>query len=88
MTTSGDVTGRFSIPTANANPVGLVAAPDGELWIAEHSASALGRMNLDGTFSRDKRVRSAPDALTLGPDGALWYVSGDEGTVGRLRLGR
>jgi virginiamycin B lyase len=88
ITTSGEVSGRYPIPTVNADPLGLVAAPDGRLWIAEHSASTLDRVTLDGAFSRDVRLRSAPDALTLGPDGALWYVSGDDGKVGRLELGR
>jgi len=66
------VTGRFPIPTANANPVALVAGSDGGLWIAEHSASALAHMSLDGGFARPRRLRSSPDAMALGPDGALW----------------
>ena len=88
ITTAGALTPGFPIPTAGADPLGLVAAPDGGLLIADHAGSALDHMTLDGTFSREARLRSAPDAIALGPDGALWYVSGDDAKIGRVAIDR
>jgi len=87
MTTAGVVTNTYDIPTENANTLGLVAAPDGALYLTE--ADGIRRMTLDGQFGRRYRVPGAylVDALTAGPDGALWFVRGSEGIVGRLDIG-
>jgi streptogramin lyase len=85
--TAGEVTASFPIPRANATPLGLAAARNGDLWIAEHPTGVISRMRHDGDFRRKVRTESAPDALTLGPDGDLWYASGNEGKVGRVKIG-
>jgi virginiamycin B lyase len=83
ITTAGAITQRFTIPTPNAGPLGLVATRRG-LLIAEQSAGVLDRMTLDGRFRRPLGLRSHPDALTRGPDGDLWYAAGDEGRIGHI----
>jgi virginiamycin B lyase len=88
MTTAGVITNRYPLPTDNADPLSLVSAPGGDLLIAQHSAGTIGRMHLDGTFARDVRTKSAPDAATLGPDGALWYAASDDGAIGRYEFDR
>jgi virginiamycin B lyase len=88
ITTAGQITQRFTIPTANAGPVALLVAPRGGLLLAEHAAGALTRMSVDGHFGRELRLRSHPDAITLSPDGDAWYASGDEGKVGRVHRAR
>jgi len=86
MGTDGAVTQRFALPTANADPLALLAGRRGGVLIAQHAAGSLIHLRRDGRFSRrELRLRSHPDALALGPDGDVWYVAGDEGRIGRVR---
>jgi virginiamycin B lyase len=85
MTTAGAVTQRLTLPTANADPLALLAGPRGRLVIAQHAARSLLVLRRDGSFGRELRLRSHPDALALGPDGDVWYVAGDEGRIGRVK---
>jgi len=84
MTTGGVVTQRFPL-ALNADPLALLAGPRGRLVIAQHSARSLLVLRPDGSFGRELRLRSHPDALAFGPDGDVWYVAGDEGRIGRVR---
>jgi len=86
MSPAGLVTKRFTIPTADAKPVGLAATRHG-LYVSEHSAGAIAPMTLGGAFGGPVRIKSSPDAITIGPDGNLWYASGDESRIGRLDIG-
>jgi virginiamycin B lyase len=85
MTTDGVVTQRFTLPTANADPLALLAGRRGRLVVGQHSAGSLVALRRDGRFGHELRLRSHPDALTRGPDGDVWYVSGDEGRIGHVR---
>jgi hypothetical protein len=88
MTTDGQLTGRFPLANAAADPVGLVAAPDGEIWVGQHETASLAEFSRAGTFGPELRVRSRLDVLTLGPDGALWYATADGAKVGRAIIDR
>ena len=85
MNPDGVVTKRFTIPTADANPVSLAATRHG-LYVSEHSAGAIAPLSLGGAFGRPVRTKSSPDAITIGPDGNLWYASGNESKIGRLDI--
>lgn len=86
MTTNGKVTRRSPLPTADANPVGLLSTRYG-LLVAEQSTNAIRPMGLWGWFGHPLRTKSGPDALTRGPDGAIWYAAGSESRIGRLDYG-
>jgi streptogramin lyase len=88
MTTDGQLTGQFPLKDPTADPVALVAGPDGDLWVGLHETASLARFSLCGELEREQRVRSRLDVLTLGPDGALWYATADGAKVGRVKIGR
>src|SRR5262249_47018428 len=46
ITTSGVVT-EFTIPTTPTGAAGIVAAPDGSLWFAEHLGNKIGHLLAD-----------------------------------------
>jgi virginiamycin B lyase len=82
------VTGSFvEIPLASS-VTGLFFTPDGALWIAESSASKLGR--IAGTFSAANLVETTlpnggkPRSMTLGSDGNLWFTDTQNRKVGKI----
>jgi hypothetical protein len=87
MTTAGVLTDEFPIPTENANPLALVAAPDGSLYFTQHEDGTVARMALDGTVTKRFRLPSGwPDGLTVDASGDLWFTQGNFGQVGRVDL--
>ena len=88
MTTAGEFTDEFTLPRENADPVAMIAGPDGALWISEHSSGFVSRMTFDGTFTKKYRIPGGfNDTLIAGPDGALWIGQGSIGQVSRLDIG-
>lgn len=88
MTTGGEFTYEYPLPRELADPLAMVAGPDGALYIAEYTTGNVSRMTLDGTFTTRYKIRGGyPDALLAGADGALWIAQGDIGQVSRLDLG-
>jgi hypothetical protein len=90
VTTAGEFTDAFVVPRENADPLAMVAGPDGALYISEHMSGVISRMTLDGTFTKKYKLRGefpTPDALIVGPDGALWINQGNWGKVTRLDVG-
>src|SRR6185295_8631141 len=41
---------EYTIPTAGAEPSGLVTGPDGRLWFTEHAAGKVGAVTPQGVF--------------------------------------
>jgi len=78
------VTGPDAVDVA-ADPQDMTLAPVGDLYIALHNGT-IGRLTLDGEFSRAARMKSDADTITVGPDGDVWYGAGDQGQVGRVRV--
>ena len=48
ITTSGQVTNQYPIPTANSGPQRIRTGPDGNLWFTEDTANKIGRVTFGG----------------------------------------
>jgi hypothetical protein len=78
VTTSGQLTGRFSIRgTGGKSPWGIAAGPDGNLWFTEHGSDRIARITPSGQiteFSAGVPPKAMPTEVTVGADGALWFA--------------
>lgn len=86
ITTTGTVT-EWSIPTANANPLGLAVGPDQKVYFAENSASKIGVLDPStGTITEIPTLtpNAGPTMVTLGNDGALWITENNVAKLARL----
>jgi virginiamycin B lyase len=56
---------------------GLVAGPDGNLWLANTGANQIDCFTPSGTFSGFPlpTPNAAPDSITVGPDGNIWFTT-------------
>ena len=73
--------------TANSNPIGITAGPDGNLWFAERHAQQIGRITPLGViteFSAGISVGAFPEGITAGPDGNLWFTETATYRIGRI----
>ena len=85
--------------TSAAEPFGITAGPDGNIWFAVAGNSAAGTINeitpqsdpsldtIDQTLSIPTTVVATPDPteITAGPDGNLWFTDG-AGAIGEVNL--
>lgn len=78
----------FGIPSG-AQPAGLVAGPDGELWFTEPQRNKIGRMTTSGAIKEYSipTANSGADRIAVGPDGALWFTESAADQVGRITVG-
>src|SRR5439155_3926961 len=74
-------------PTPRARPYGLVAAPDGMIWMALFGTNQIGRINpADGSL----RIfplpapSSRPRRLIVDRHGIVWYSDYARGKLGRV----
>jgi virginiamycin B lyase len=79
----------LSVPSIQHVPptlYGLAAAPDGSIWFADNTASALVRYRPEQGTSTFFALptTSAPYGLTIGPDGTIWSTSSN--SAGKLLL--
>jgi hypothetical protein len=68
---------ELATPTAGANPAGITAGPDGNLWFTELSANRIGMINPATHAIAEFPVPTASAGLnwiTTGPDGNLWFT--------------
>lgn len=84
---------EFPIPTDehDAQPIGITADQDGNVYFAEAAdgAPGLGRLAPDGTiveFITPTANASVRD-VTIGPDGNLWYAAFTANKIGRGQIG-
>ncbi len=91
VTTDGQVTGQFPVPTPASGLTDIVTGADGNLWFIEWAANQIGRITPSGIIS-EFPIPTA-DAhigldITAGPDGAIWFGERrsypDPGQVGRI----
>ncbi len=78
---------EFALPTANADPRGIVTGPDGNLWFAEYDAGQIGEINPTThaiTEFSTPTVNSAPECIATGPDGNLWFTEVNANQIGEI----
>jgi streptogramin lyase len=92
----------YALPSANSDPQGIAAGPDGALWFTEfvpgqnttpNSNGKIGRITTDGVITEFPlpSPSMSPGAITAGPDGAMWFSevnnTGNSSTIA-YRIGR
>ncbi|MFL5971344.1 MAG: Virginiamycin B lyase [Gaiellaceae bacterium] len=77
---------EYAVPTANSQPVSIVAGPDGNLWFTEFRGNKIARMTTAGTVTEFSipTVNSQPDDMDVGPDGNLWFAEVLGNRIGRI----
>lgn len=84
---------EYPVPSANSNPNGITAGPDGALWFAEDAegASKIGRITTAGAvteYNAGLDPNSGPFDIKNGPNGQLWFTeSGFTDTCGTIPNG-
>jgi hypothetical protein len=76
--------------TANAQPFGIAAGPDGNLWFAESNIDRIGRITPLGVvteFGVGITAGATPAGITAGPDGNLWFAEQGGDRIGRITTG-
>lgn len=86
MTTNGEITGGFTIPTAYSLPEGITAGPDGNLWFTEAGGNKVGRITTTGDITEFPipTPNSSPFDIAAGPDGNLWFTEQTGNKIGRI----
>jgi streptogramin lyase len=80
---------EFTVPTASADPGGIAAGPDGDLWFTELTSNKIGRITTAGAVvneytSTGSLVTEFPAGITQGPDGAMWFAVYANNQIGRI----
>jgi streptogramin lyase len=77
---------EFPVPTANGQPFGITAGPDGNLWFAEYLGNKIGRITPQGAITEFTipTANSQSNGITAGPDGNVWFVEGAANKIGRI----
>jgi streptogramin lyase len=77
---------EFPLPTAVADPRGIAAGPDGNLWFTERGSNKIGRITPAGVVTEFlvPTPGSGPDGITAGPDGNLWFTETSANKIGRI----
>jgi len=77
---------ELRVPTANSQPGGIAAGPDGNLWFTEAQGNQIGRLTPSGSITefRVPTANSSPEGIVAGPDGNLWFTEAQGKRIGRL----
>ncbi len=73
--------------TGSAQPWGITAGPDGNLWFAESAGDRIGRITPTGTiteFTTGVTAGSHPTSITVGPDHNLWFTEQNGSRIGQI----
>jgi streptogramin lyase len=78
----------FSIqefPQIFGKPQGIVAGPDGNIWLVEEDSSKVAQMDRNGNLLREIALPagSAPHGIVVA-DGKLWFTEGGTSKIGRM----
>ncbi|GAB2327719.1 virginiamycin B lyase family protein, partial [Streptomyces variabilis] len=67
---------QFRLTDDKAGPYGIVAGPDGALWLTLVHRGSVARLTLDGAFEEYPLDAAGcrPTVIAAGPDGALWFT--------------
>jgi virginiamycin B lyase len=76
----------YTLPTANAAPVGLARALDGSTWFTERDGNRIGTITPHGRIVEYHIPTDAsyPLRITASPDGSLWFTEAYAGAVARI----
>ena len=80
---SAQVITEFPITTAGADPRGITAGPDGNLWFTEFCVGKIGRITTAGVVT-EFPAAGFPQFITVGSDGNLWFPETDVDKIGRM----
>ena len=75
------------MPTANSDPFGITAGPDGNLWFTEYGGNKIGMINPTTHAISEFPVPTAgcrPRGITAGPDGNLWFTEYHGNKIGMI----
>ena len=88
ITPAGQIT-EYRVPTTLANPRGIAAGPDGNLWFTEYDAHQIGRITPAGQITeyRIPTGTADPFGIAAGPDGNVWFTEYYPGNIGRILTG-
>ena len=76
---------EFTVPTANSQPGGITAGPDGNIWFTELGASKIGRITPAGTITEFPIAASSnPEFIAVGSDGNMWFPEITANKIGRI----
>jgi hypothetical protein len=77
---------EFTVPTANSEPRGITAGPDGNIWFTEAHANKIGRITPAGIITEFTvpTANSGPRGITAGPDGNIWFTESFSNTIGQI----
>jgi virginiamycin B lyase len=79
----------ITLPTTAADPFGVVAGPDGNVWVAETNQNTIARVARDGTAVEftipgvSKAHPATPTGIAAGPDGNIWFTENTAQAIGR-----
>src|SRR5258707_1434524 len=68
---------EFPVPTANSQPAGITAGPDGALWFTERAANKIGRITTACVVTKQFPIPPPPNKpplITPRPAGAPWVL--------------
>jgi virginiamycin B lyase len=79
---------EFPIPTAESDPLGITAGPDGNLWFTT-PINRSGRITTGGSVTGFPipTANSGLFGITAGPDGNLWFTEEFGNKIGRITTG-
>ena len=76
-------------PAVFGKPQGIVAGPDGNVWLVEEASSKIAQMSPAGVLLREIPLPpgSGPLSIVVGPDRNLWFTEGGSSKIGKLSAG-
>jgi virginiamycin B lyase len=84
--TSGGVLTNYTIPTAGAQPMGIVWGPDNRAWFTENGTNKIGAMDSSGTFTEYAipTAASGPRFIAVGSDNRMWFTEFSVNKIGAI----
>ncbi|HUA58738.1 MAG TPA: nidogen-like domain-containing protein [Verrucomicrobiae bacterium] len=79
---TGTIT-EYAIPISGSAPYGIVAGPDGALWITDW-AGYIARSAINGAMTEVPDAASDPRNIVVGPDNNLWFVDTNNSKIGTV----
>ena len=77
---------EFSIPTSAAEPGGITAGPDGNMWFTEIAGDKIGRATTGGTITEFTGLSpgAGPALITVGADHNLWFTECHASNIAKI----